>query len=74
MSQDQNAGQSNSIKIASSSFERLDQFKYLETTLMNQNSIHKETNSRLKSKNASYHSAQYILSSSLVSKNIKTKM
>jgi len=31
MSQDQNAGQSHYIKIDNSSFERVEQFKYLET-------------------------------------------
>jgi len=47
MSQDQNAGQSHSIKIDNSSFERVEEFKYLGTTLTNQNSIQKEIKSRL---------------------------
>jgi hypothetical protein len=37
MSRDQNAGRSHSIKIDNSSFERVEGFKYLETTLNNQN-------------------------------------
>ena len=37
MSRDQNAGQSYSIKIDNSSFERVEEFKYLGTTLTNQN-------------------------------------
>ena len=37
MSGDQNAGQSYSIKIDNSSFERVEEFKYLGTTLTNQN-------------------------------------
>jgi hypothetical protein len=41
---------------------------------MNQNSIHEEIRSRLKSGNACYHLAQNILSSSLLSKNIKIKI
>ena len=41
MSQDQNAGRSHSIKIDNSSFERVDELKYMETTLTNQNSIQK---------------------------------
>ena len=41
------------------------------TTLTNQNSIQKEIKSRLKSWNACYHSMQNLLSSSLLSKNIK---
>jgi RNA:NAD 2'-phosphotransferase (TPT1/KptA family) len=39
MSQDQNAGQSHNMKTDNSSFERAEQFKYLGTTLTNQNSI-----------------------------------
>ena len=35
MSRDQNLGQSHNIKIDNSSFERVEQFKYLGTTLMN---------------------------------------
>jgi len=41
MSQDQNAGRSHNIKIDNSSFERVDELKYMETTLTNQNSIQK---------------------------------
>jgi hypothetical protein len=47
------------------------QFKYPGTTLMNQNSIHEEIKSRLKSGNASYHSVQKLLSSSSLSKSVK---
>ena len=52
MSQDQNAGQSHSVKIDNSSFERAEEFKYLGTTLTNQNSIQEEIKSRLKSMDA----------------------
>jgi hypothetical protein len=62
------------MKIDNSSFERVDEFKYLGTTLTNQNSIQKEIKSRLKSWNACYHSVQNILSSSLLSKNLKIKI
>ena len=40
MSRDQNAGRSHSIKTDNSSFERVEEFKYLGTTLTNQNSIY----------------------------------
>jgi hypothetical protein len=37
MSCDKNAEQNHSINIDNSSFERVEEFKYLGTTLMNQN-------------------------------------
>ena len=74
MSRDQNAGQSYNIKIDSSSFERVKEFKYLGTTLTNQNSIQEEIKSRLKSGNACYHLVQNLLSSSLLSKNSQIKI
>jgi len=74
MSRDQNAGRTHSMKIDNSSFERVDEFKYLGTTLTNQNSIQEEIKSRLKSRNACYHLVQNLLSSSLLSKNLKIKI
>ena len=40
----------------------------------NQDSIHEGITSRLKSGNACYHSVQNLLSSSLLSKNVKVKI
>jgi hypothetical protein len=74
MSRDQNAGQMSNIEIRNKSFETAEQFKCLGITLMNQNSIHAEIKSRLKSGNACYHSVQNLLSSSLLSKNVKIKI
>ena len=74
MSQDQNAGQSHNIQNDNRSFERVDEFKYLGTTLTNQNSIQEEIKNRLKLGNACYHSVQNLLSSSLLSKNKKIKI
>jgi len=39
MSRDQNAGRNHNVRIHNSTFERVEEFKYLETTLTNQNSI-----------------------------------
>jgi len=47
MSQDQNVGQSHSIKIDNSSFERVEEFKYLGTSLINKISIQEEIKRRL---------------------------
>jgi hypothetical protein len=42
ISRDQNAGRKHSTKIDNSSFERVEEFRYLGTTLTNQNSIQDE--------------------------------
>jgi len=55
-------------------FERVEEFKHLGTTITNENSIQEEIKSRLKSGNACYYSVQNLLSSSLLSKNLKIKM
>ena len=65
MFQDQNAGRSQSMKIDNSSFERVEEFSYLGTTLTSQNTIQEEIKSRLKPGNACYPSAQNLLSFSL---------
>jgi len=74
ISRDQNAGRNHSIKIDNSSFERVEVFKYLGTTLSDQNSIPEEVKSKLKSGNACYHLVQNLLFSSLLSKNLKIKI
>ena len=74
VSRDQKAGRIHSIKVDNSSIERVEKFKYLGTTLINQNSIQEEIKSRLKSGNAFYYSVQNLLSSRLLSKNLKTKI
>ena len=64
MSWDQIAGPSHSIKTDNSAFERVEEIKYLGTTLTHQNSIQEEIKSRLKSGNACYHVVQNNLLSS----------
>jgi len=73
-SQDQNAGRCHSGNTDNSSFARVEAFKYLGRTLTNQNSIQEEIKSRMKSGNACYYSVQNLLSSSLLSKNLKIKI
>ena len=63
-----------SCNISNSSFERVEELKYMGTTLRKQNSLQEEIKIRLKSGNACYQSVQNILSSSLLSKNIKIKI
>jgi hypothetical protein len=74
MSRDQNLERSHNIKTDNSSFERVEEFKYLETTLTNQNSTQEQIKSRMKSGNVFCHSVQNLLSSSLLSKNLKIKI
>ena len=62
------------MKIDNRSFEIVEEFKYLGTSLTNQNSIQEEIKSRLKSGNACYYSVQNLLSCTLLSKNLKTKI
>jgi hypothetical protein len=73
MSRDETAGPSHSKEVDNSSFGSVEEFKYFGKTLMNQNPIQEELKSRLKSVNACYHSAQNLLCSKLLSKNLKIK-
>jgi hypothetical protein len=50
------------------------QFKYLGSTVTNQNLIQEEIKRRLNSGNACYHSVQNLLSSRLLSKNMKVRI
>jgi hypothetical protein len=58
VSRSQKIGRKRSIKIGNRSFEDVAEFKYLGTTLTDQNHMHEEINSRLNSGNACYHSVQ----------------
>ena len=74
VSRDQNTGRIHSMKTDNSSIERVVDFKYLGTTLTNQNSVQEEIKSRLNLGDACYYSVQNLLSSRLLSKNLKIKI
>jgi hypothetical protein len=74
MSRDQNARRIQNREIDNNSFERVEELKCLGTNLTNENSIQKEIKNRLKSGKACYHSVQNLLSSSLLSNNLKIKI
>ena len=74
MSRDQNAGRNHTVGIDNSTFETVEEIKYLGTTLTNQNSIPEEIKRRLKSGNACYHSVKNLLSSRLLYKNFMFKI
>jgi hypothetical protein len=69
-----NSGQNQNIRTANGSFEKVAKFKHLGTTLTNQNDIHDEIKSTLNSGNACYYSFQNLLSSRLISKNLRIKI
>jgi hypothetical protein len=69
-----NSGQNQNIRIANESFENVAKLKYLRMTLTNKNYIHDEIKCRLNSRNACYYSVQNVLSSQLISKNLKIKI
>jgi hypothetical protein len=69
-----NAGKNHDMKINDRSFENMAQFKYLGTTVTNQNLIQEAINRRLISGNACYDSVWNFLSSRLLSKHVKIRI
>jgi hypothetical protein len=65
-----NAGQNRHLKIGNRSLENVVHFRCLETTVINQNLIQRKLNSC----NACYNSVQNLLSSHLLSKNVKSRI
>ena len=62
------------VRTDNSTFERVEEFKYLGTNLTNKNSIAEEIKSGLRSGNACCHSVPNLLSSRLLLKNLKIKI
>jgi hypothetical protein len=74
MSRDQKARNMGTYRQVINRLKLRNKFKYLGKTSTDQNSIHEEIKSKLKSGNARCHSVQNLLSSSLLSKNVKMKI
>jgi hypothetical protein len=74
MSRCEKAGQRQGIKMANRSFAGVAKFRCPGTTLTYQKCMNEDIKSRLKSGNACYHSVQGLLSSSLLSRNLKVKI
>jgi hypothetical protein len=74
LSHHQNVGQNRDIKTANRLFENVSQFRYLGTTLTNQNLIQEEIKRGSNSGNACHHSVQDLLSSHPLSKNLKIRI
>jgi hypothetical protein len=62
------------MKVVSIAFQNVEKLKYLGRRVTNQNYVHEETDNKLKSGNACYHSVQSLLPSRLPSKTIKIKI
>jgi len=74
MSREENAAQTYSIKFDNCFFKRVEEFRFLGTTLTNENCIQEKIKSNLKSANDCYHSAEKLLSSSLPSNILRFMM
>ncbi|KAJ4429377.1 hypothetical protein ANN_21534 [Periplaneta americana] len=74
MSRDQNIVRNGNIKIGNLSFEEVEKFKYLGATVTNINDTREEIKRRKNVGNACYYSVEKLLSSSLLSKNLKVRI
>ncbi|KAJ4443480.1 hypothetical protein ANN_05152 [Periplaneta americana] len=74
MSRDQNIVRNENIKIGNLSFEEVEKFKYLGATVTNINDTREKIMHRINMGNACYYSVEKLLSSSLLSKNLKVRI
>ncbi|KAJ4431136.1 hypothetical protein ANN_19731 [Periplaneta americana] len=74
MSRDGNIVRNGNINIGDLSFEEVEKFKYLGATVTNINDTLEEIKRRINMGNACYYSVEKLLSSSLLSKNLKVRI
>ncbi|KAJ4429408.1 hypothetical protein ANN_21566 [Periplaneta americana] len=74
MSRDENIVRNGNIKIGHLSFEEVEKFKYLGATVTNINDTREEIKRTINMGNACYYSVEKLLSSSLLSKNLKVRI
>ncbi|KAJ4435497.1 hypothetical protein ANN_18113 [Periplaneta americana] len=74
MSRDQNIVRNGNIEIGDLSFEKVEKFKYLGATVTNINDTREEIKRRINMGNVCYYSVEKLLSSSLLSKNLKVRI
>ncbi|KAJ4439470.1 hypothetical protein ANN_07594 [Periplaneta americana] len=74
MSRGQNIVRNGTIKIGDLSFEEVEKFKYLGAPVTNINDTREEIKRRINMGNACYYSVEKLLSSSLLSKNLKVRI
>ncbi|KAJ4444582.1 hypothetical protein ANN_06378 [Periplaneta americana] len=74
MSRDENIVRNGNIKIGNLSFEEVGKFKYLGATVTNINDTREEIKHRINKRNAYYYSVEKLLSSSLLSRNLKVRI
>jgi hypothetical protein len=74
LSPHQNVGQNRDKKLVNRLFENVLQFRYLGITVTNQNLIQEKIKRRINPGNICYHSVQNLLSSRLLSRNLKIRI
>ncbi|KAJ4443444.1 hypothetical protein ANN_05113 [Periplaneta americana] len=74
MCRDQNIVRNGDIKIGDLSLEEVEKFKYPEATVTNINDTREEIKRRINMGNTCYYSVEKLLSSSLLSKNLKVRI
>ncbi|KAJ4436605.1 hypothetical protein ANN_16638 [Periplaneta americana] len=74
MSRDENIVRNGNIRIGNLSFEEVEKFKYLGAKITNINDTREKIKHRINMGNACYYSVEKLLSSSLLSKNLKVRI